>query len=134
MLNTIKENTNSYRGNYPDYDGLWKKLIEELFQEFMVFFAPDLYPEIDFKQGVDFKNLELFQFVMKFKKGTKYSDKIVKVHLKNGKEKYIFIHIEVQAVGKKEFSERMFKYFYRIYDKTKLPSAGVFAFLPLKVS
>ncbi|MFD1066150.1 Rpn family recombination-promoting nuclease/putative transposase [Oceanobacillus locisalsi] len=118
MLNTVKENKNSYRVNQPDYDGLWKNLIEELFQEFVAFFAPDLYPEIDFERGVHFENLELFQFLMKTKKGTKYSDKIVKVHLKNGEEKYVFIHIEVQAVGKKEFAERMFKYFYRIYDRT----------------
>lgn len=87
-------------------------MIEKRKKEFMAFFALDLYPEIDFEQGVDFKNLELFQLVMKSKKGTKYSDKIVKVHLKNREEKYIFIHIEVQAVGKKEFAERMFKYFY----------------------
>ncbi|GGB49194.1 hypothetical protein GCM10011409_28510 [Lentibacillus populi] len=32
----------------PDYDGLWKKLIEELFEELMEFLAPDLYREIDF--------------------------------------------------------------------------------------
>ncbi|MFD1066822.1 hypothetical protein [Oceanobacillus locisalsi] len=38
MLNAIKENTNDYRVNQPDYDGLWKNLIEELFQEFMAFF------------------------------------------------------------------------------------------------
>lgn len=32
----------------PDFDGLWKKLIGSLFKEFMAFFAPDLYEEIDF--------------------------------------------------------------------------------------
>ncbi|WP_077601479.1 Rpn family recombination-promoting nuclease/putative transposase [Oceanobacillus sojae] len=121
MLNTVKENQISYQEENPDYDGLWKKLIEELFQEFMQFFAPDLYPEINFKQEVNFENLELFQFVMKSKKGNNYSDKLVKVMLKNGEEKYVFIHIEVQAVGKKEFAERMFKYFYRIYDKSNHP-------------
>ncbi|WP_262362501.1 hypothetical protein [Oceanobacillus jeddahense] len=35
MLNTVKENKNSYRVKQPDYDGLWKNLIEELFQEFI---------------------------------------------------------------------------------------------------
>lgn len=119
MLNTVKENTNSYRVNHPDYDGLWKNLIEELFQEFMAFFAPDLYPEIDFEQGVDFKNLELFQLVMKSKKGTKYSDKIVKVQLKNGEEKYIFIHIEVQAVGKKNLQNACLNIFTGFTTKQK---------------
>ncbi|MBT2217905.1 hypothetical protein KK120_19045 [Virgibacillus dakarensis] len=32
----------------PDYDGLWKKLIEELFEELMEFLAPELYKKIDF--------------------------------------------------------------------------------------
>jgi len=32
-----------YQTNPTDYDGLWKKIIEELFEEFMLFFAPDLH-------------------------------------------------------------------------------------------
>ncbi|HJV16936.1 MAG TPA: hypothetical protein VJ546_06050 [Bacillales bacterium] len=31
-----------------DYDGLWKKLINELFEEFVLFFAADLFEKIDF--------------------------------------------------------------------------------------
>ncbi|WP_339184224.1 Rpn family recombination-promoting nuclease/putative transposase [Oceanobacillus sp. FSL W7-1293] len=121
MITTVKENTNNYDAKDTDYDGLWKNLIEELFQEFMEFFAPDLYPEIDFEKGTDFPNIELFQFVINSKKGRKYSDRLAKVTMKNGAEKYIFVHIEVQAVGKQDFAERMFKYFYRIYDKHKHP-------------
>lgn len=30
----------------PDYDGLWKTLIEEVFEEFIQFFAADLYKEM----------------------------------------------------------------------------------------
>ncbi|UUI03857.1 Rpn family recombination-promoting nuclease/putative transposase [Oceanobacillus jeddahense] len=121
MIIAVKENKNSYDAKNTDYDGLWKNLIEELFQEFMEFFAPDLYPEIDFEKGTDFQNIELFQFVINSKKGRKYSDKLVKVMLKNGEEKYVFIHIEVQAIGEQTFAERMFKYFYRIYDQYNHP-------------
>ncbi|WP_449354334.1 hypothetical protein ACUL41_14155 [Virgibacillus natechei] len=49
MLTTVKENKMDYHTRNPDYDGLWKHLIEELFQEFMEYFAPDLYPEINFE-------------------------------------------------------------------------------------
>ncbi|WP_339237112.1 Rpn family recombination-promoting nuclease/putative transposase [Oceanobacillus sp. FSL W7-1281] len=121
MITTVKENTVSYDAKNTDYDGLWKNLIEELFQEFMEFFAPDLYPEIDFEKEVDFPNIELFQFVINSRKGRKYSDRLAKVTLKNGEEKYVFVHIEVQAIGEQDFAERMFKYFYRIYDKHKHP-------------
>ncbi len=41
----------------------------------------------------------------------------MQVHLKNGEEKWILVHIEVQGYREIEFAERMFKYFYRAYDK-----------------
>ncbi|GEN87346.1 hypothetical protein [Oceanobacillus sojae] len=53
MLTTVKENINSYHTSNTDYDRLWKNLIEELFQEFIQFFTPDLYPEIDFAKEAD---------------------------------------------------------------------------------
>ncbi|WP_244910487.1 hypothetical protein [Caldibacillus thermoamylovorans] len=37
-----------------DYDALWKKIISELFEEFILFFAPDLYEVIDFRKGIVF--------------------------------------------------------------------------------
>ncbi|WP_130858804.1 Rpn family recombination-promoting nuclease/putative transposase [Gracilibacillus phocaeensis] len=121
MLTTVKENTNEYRTKHPDYDGLWKKIIEELFQEFMAFFAPDLYPKIDFEKEIDFSGTELLPFDLDTSEGKRYTDKLAKVTLKSGKTQYVLIHIEVQAVGKDEFAARMFKYFYRIYDKNEHP-------------
>lgn len=41
----------------------------------------------------------------------------MKVHLKSGQERWILIHIEVQDRVGKDFAKRMFRYFYRIYDK-----------------
>ncbi|MDI6795174.1 MAG: hypothetical protein QME81_20300, partial [bacterium] len=49
-------------------------------------------------------------------KGAKYVDKLVRIYLKNGGEQWILVHIEVQGSAKKEFSLRMFRYFYRIFD------------------
>src|SRR5690625_3542917 len=42
---------------------------------------------------------------------------IVKVPLKSGTEKWVFIHIEVQGAQEESFSKRIFQYFYRIYDR-----------------
>ncbi|WP_130859056.1 Rpn family recombination-promoting nuclease/putative transposase [Gracilibacillus phocaeensis] len=119
MLTAVKEDTNQYRTTHPDYDGLWKKIIEELFQEFMDFFAPDLYPEIDFEAGIDFAGTELLPFILDTAMGKRYTDKLAKVKLKNGKNQYVHVHIEVQAVGDKEFTDRMFEYFYRIYENNQ---------------
>ncbi|WP_309249450.1 hypothetical protein [Clostridium estertheticum] len=47
------------------------------------------------------------------------SDKIIKVRLKDKGSKILFIHVEVQSYssGHEIFGERMFRYFYRIWDK-----------------
>lgn len=47
------------------------------------------------------------------------SDKIIKVRLKDKNSKILFIHVEVQSYSSDEdvFGERMFRYFYRIWDK-----------------
>ncbi len=101
----------------PDYDGLWKKVIADLFEEFMLFFARDLSKEIDFNNEPNFLQQGLFKEIILRKKGRNVADQIVKVFLKNGEEKWILIHIEVQDKASDDFSKRMFRYFYRIYDK-----------------
>lgn len=71
----------------PDEDGLWKKIIAELFEEFMLFFAPDLSEEIVFSRSPDFLQQELYQKIIQKKKGRNHADQIVKVFLKNGEER-----------------------------------------------
>ena len=83
----------------------------------LLFFAPELYKEIDFSKAPDFLQQELFQEIANRKKGTNYANQIVKVHLKGGEEKWILVHIEVEGSLDEDFPERMFRYFYRIYDK-----------------
>ena len=99
-----------------DYDGLWKKVISELFEEFVLLIDPDLYEVIDFKKGHSLLEQEFHQQAMDSKEGKKYVDKIVKVFLKDGTEKFILIHVEVQDKHDSNFSLRMFQYFYKIYD------------------
>jgi predicted transposase YdaD len=42
---------------------------------------------------------------------------LVKAFLKNGKEEWILVHIEIQGGSTKGFPKRMFQYWYRIYDR-----------------
>jgi predicted transposase/invertase (TIGR01784 family) len=88
-----------------------------MFEEFLLFFLPDLYEKIDFSKPPDFLQQELFKEIIKVKKCRKIADQIIKVHLKDGQEKWILIHIEVQGDADTEFPKRMFQYFYRIYDR-----------------
>src|SRR5690625_4689945 len=110
-----------YENNAPyqviDYDGLWKKIIHDLFEEFILFFAPELHSLIDFNRTPNFLQQELYKEIIDNKKGKNIADLIVKVPLKSGTEKWVFIHIEVQGAQEESFSKRMFQYFYRIYDR-----------------
>lgn len=97
-------------------DEKWKSLISKYLKDFLAFFMLDLYKEVDFEKGYEFLDGELNRIKIKSKSKNRRSDKLVKVYLKDGTEKYILIHIEVQGYFDDEFSKRMFKYFYRISD------------------
>ncbi|MGB1204193.1 MAG: hypothetical protein ACPG5B_01035 [Chitinophagales bacterium] len=114
---------------YIDFDGRWKTIIEELFDDFMAFFMPELFEEIDFTKEVLFLDKELQTIMPQTeRKGKKIGDCLAKVFLKSGEEKWILVHIEVQSSYKANFSARMFKYFYRIFDKfgQKIAAIAIF--------
>ena len=110
-------------------DEKWKSLISKFLKDFLSFFMPELYQEIDFEKGYEFLDGELNRIKIKSKSKNRRSDKLVKVYLKDGSEKYILIHIEVQGYFDEDFSKRMFKYFYRIadlHDTYEITSIAVF--------
>jgi hypothetical protein len=49
------------------------------------------------------------------------ADKVVKVWRKNGEAQIILIHIEVQGDPQENFSERMYIYNYRLFDRYHQP-------------
>ncbi|OIJ22398.1 hypothetical protein BKP45_07110 [Anaerobacillus alkalidiazotrophicus] len=100
-----------------DYDSLWKDVIEDFFEEFLLFFAPDLFEQVDRRRGFEFLEQELRKLYHESETNKKIMDKLVKVYLKNGEDKWILIHIEVQGTNETDFSKRMFQYFYRAFDK-----------------
>mgnify|MGYP001010569371 FL=1 len=110
------------------FDEIWKEIIEKLFKQFTCFYMPDLAIDIDFTEGYTFLEKELQTIAPKSKDTKRFVDKLVKVSLKNGQEQWIIVHLEVQFSKQKEFPERMFRYFYRIYDKyrQKIVSLAVF--------
>lgn len=115
----IREDNEPYEASQVDQDGLWKKVIGELFEDFLLFFAPQMHAQVDFTHAPDFLDKELFQEVTDRKKGRRFADRLVKVRLKNGEAKWVLVHIEVQSKNETDFPERMFQYFYRIYDRYK---------------
>ena len=107
------------------YDELWKTVIEKLFREFLCLFLPELGEMVAFTRGYDFLDKELQRISLRMRRGKKFVDKLVKVYLKDGKEKWILLHIEVQGQNRVDFNERMFVYFYRILDKYSVKIASI---------
>lgn len=55
----------------------------------------------------------------------RWNDKLVRVNVLNGDEKWIYIHVEVQGTKQAEFAKRMFVYNYRIFDRYDRPVASL---------
>lgn len=98
-------------------DKIWKNVISKFFSSFTEFFLPELHENIDFNQKPRFLDNELLKITQKSIGKNRTSDKLVEVSLKDGTNKWILIHIEIQDSKKDDFSFRMFQYFYRIFDK-----------------
>jgi len=99
-----------------DSDSGWKEVMEIYFKEFLSFFFPVAYNEVDLERGYQFLDKELKRAVRDAKIGRRFADKLVKVCLKDGVEKWLLIHTEVQGYYDADFVERMYTYNYRIFD------------------
>ncbi|MED4353803.1 Rpn family recombination-promoting nuclease/putative transposase [Schinkia azotoformans] len=113
-----------------NHDGLFKELLNNFFEEFMILFFPEACEEIDFNHTV-FLSQELIRDIFKGEK--KVVDLLIETKLK-GKDGFILVHIESQSYEQIDFNERMFYYFTRLYDEHRkqiLPIA-IFGYDKLK--
>ncbi|KFX56644.1 Rpn family recombination-promoting nuclease/putative transposase [Clostridium botulinum] len=106
-----------------DFDAAWKSILEAFEIEIVELLFPEIFDNIAWELGTESLDQEL-QEIQKdiFDKDSAekiISDKIIKVRLKDKGSKILFIHVEVQSYSSDEavFGERMFRYFYRIWDK-----------------
>lgn len=104
-----------------EYDSPWKLAIEQYFPEFMGFYFPEAYQEIDWGVDYVFLEQELRAVQQDAELGRRIVDKLVRISLLDGNENWIYIHLEVQASRQAEFAERMFVYNYRLYDRYRRP-------------
>lgn len=106
-----------------DYDAAWKTILEAFEVEVVEVLFPEIFDDIDWNAGTESLDLELAEIQKEiFDKDSAekiISDKIIKVRLKDNNSKILFIHVEVQSYSSEEdiFGERMFRYFYRIWDR-----------------
>ncbi|MBK6998766.1 MAG: DUF4351 domain-containing protein [Rhodoferax sp.] len=108
-----------------DYDSPWKEAIEHHFPDFLAFYFPQVYRQIDWSKGYTFLEQELRAIVRDAQLGKRLLDKLVSVTLLNGQEGCVYLHLEVQGNVQAEFPERMFVYNYRTFDKFRKPVASL---------
>jgi len=100
-----------------DFDSPWKEILEKYFPEFMQFFFPNVFSEINWKKHPVFLDKELQKVVRGASFGIRFVDKLVQVWQKGGTERWVLVHIEVQRGVEKDFAKRMYVYNYRLFDK-----------------
>lgn len=117
-----------------DFDNNWKEAIEKHAYEAIAFLMPDLYPQIDTSRTPVFLEQEMRNIKRKTLKGRKrIVDKLIKVWLKTGEERWLLIHIEIESSDEDGFGKRMYIYFSRAFDKYDVVIVALALFVGEKV-
>ena len=109
-------------------DKLWKGILFDFPNEFLVYFFTKYQHLFDFRKPVEFLDKELEELFPESVDNEKYVDKLLKVYLKDGEEHWILVHVEIQGYRDSSFEERMFIYYYRIYERFKMPITALAVF------
>ena len=85
---------------------------------------------INMQKGFDFLDKELTEMYPERDKrsDTRFVDKLVRVYKPDGRQECLLIHVEVQGQTDTHFPERMFRYYYRISDRFKMPVTTIAVF------
>jgi hypothetical protein len=102
-----------------DYDSPWKEVLDYYFAEFMDFFFPQAYNDIDWTKNPKPLDKELQQITPDAELGKRIADKLIEVCRYNGEETWVLVHVEIQSQREADFAQRMYIYNYRIFDRYK---------------
>ncbi|WP_255753602.1 hypothetical protein [Massilia sp. erpn] len=108
-----------------DYDTPWKDALTRHFPDFLAFYFPAAHAAIDWARPHIFLDQELAQISRDSAMGRRLADKLARVHLCNGDEQWVLLHLEVQAGRDGSLAERVFTCNYRSYDRYRRPVASL---------
>ncbi len=95
----------------------WKFILDELTEQFIEFFMPDLYDFVDFSIKPKALDNEFASLFPESVSEDRRVDKLFEIYLKNGQSKLILLNIEIQSYEDSDFAKRMFQHYFRIFDK-----------------
>jgi flagellar biosynthesis/type III secretory pathway protein FliH len=108
-----------------DTDSPWKEVIDLFFKDFLSLCYPEIFKDIVWEKGYEFLDKELQTINKKTLIRKKIVDKLIKVWQKSGKEAWVLLHLEIQGQKDINFSERMFTYYYRLFDRYHVPISSI---------
>lgn len=83
--------------NVADYDNPWKEVLTLYFPEFMAFFFPEAFEDINWSRPPEFLDKELRQIVREAELGEKRVDQLAKVFRRDGEEVWVLVHVAATA-------------------------------------
>lgn len=108
-----------------DYDTPWKDALTRYLPDFLAFYFPAAHAAIDWARPHVFLDQELAQICHDSALGRRLADKLVRVHLRQGGEQWVLLHLEVQAGRDRSLAERVFTCNYRSYERYRRPVASL---------
>ncbi len=97
----------------------------DFFPDFLAFCFPHIATEIDWNREVTFLDKEFQAITKDAAIGQRSVDKLIKVFKKEGTEVWVLVHIEIQGQKEVQFSERMYIYQYRLFDRYRVPVVSI---------
>jgi len=98
-----------------------KEALQNELESFLALCLPGIHREIDWSRGFEFLDKELAKIAPQAETGRRFVDLLVRVFRHGGEERWLLLHIEVQAQVDAAFPQRMFVYQYRIVDLYNRP-------------
>jgi hypothetical protein len=99
------------------FDGPFKEILEGQLSQFVAFFVPDAWNEVDWARKPESLNTELRRSRRSAAAPDRRADNLFKVFLKSGSAQFVVIHIEVQSTVDARLAGRIFEYAYRAWDR-----------------
>jgi len=120
MISTHKNNDSSNMHERFDSDGFYKDLIARFFWNLLEMSLPDLYADADTNGEYETLDKEFTDILntgaSEIHTSPHFADYVIKVPMKNGDEKWILLHAEIQGKGGEEdLPTRMYHYKCLIY-------------------
>ncbi|MCX7992513.1 MAG: hypothetical protein N2651_02460, partial [Fimbriimonadales bacterium] len=108
-----------------DYDSPWKEFITVFFRWLIKLVLPDLYDLVDWSRKPHFLDNELLKLSPQSETGRLYTDRLVKVWLKNGEARGVLVHVEAQNQYTANLPERIYTYHARIWLELRMDIVSI---------